>query len=143
MGALDPASLITAVSGLGAVGTGYVLSRRSTDEQRKQQQVANHIADQELELEREKVAFARLQDINDRQSKEIDDQRREIDRQRARAADEERRRDEDRRHFERALRQAHDDLAALRGVVLNEVASSAAADGLERIDDILPGGEPL
>lgn len=143
MGALDPASLITAVSGLGAVGTGYVLSRRSTDEQRKQQQVANHIADQELELEREKVAFARLQDINDRQSKEIDDQRREIDRQRLRAADEERRRDEDRAHFEKALRRAHDDLATLRAVVLSETASAAAADGIDRIDDILPGGETL
>jgi hypothetical protein len=44
-------------------------------------------------------------------------------------------------HFERALRQAHADLATLRGVVLNEVASSAAAEGMDRIDDILPGGE--
>jgi hypothetical protein len=143
VGALDPASLITAVSGLGAVGTGYVLSRRSTDEQRKQQAVANHIADQELELEREKVAFARLQDINDRQAKEIEDQRREIDRQRSRAADEERRRDEDRAHFEKALRRAHDDLATLRAVVLSEAASAAAEDGLERIDEFLPGGETL
>lgn len=132
MGALDPAQLITATASLGAVATGYVLSRRSSDEQRKQQAVANHVAEQTLELDESRDAVRYWQELARERVADLERERAESERQRRLRVESDRQRDEERRRF-------IDEIATLRSLVLDDVAKAA---GVDRIVDVFADPDP-